>query len=216
VSEFFDISRPLASSIASWPGDTAFNFDLNWKMSEGAAVNVGGIKTSLHNGTHADAPFHFVKDGTTIDRLSLDVFIGRAVVIDLSSRFSTENEFGEISIQDLESGTRDLIEAPRLLLRTGRWRDSTVFPTRIPVLAQGVVAWLEARGVILFGVDLPSVDAIESKDLSNHRALAAAGIAIIESLDLAGITAGRYDFAALPLKVVGGDAGPVRAILWRD
>jgi arylformamidase len=185
-------------------------------MSEGAAVNVGAIKMSLHNGTHADAPFHFQKEGTTIDRLSVDTFIGPALVADLSPKFSGEAESGEISIHDLEPCTKDLIEAPRLLLKTGSWRDSTVFPTRIPVLAKEVSTWLKARGVVLLGVDLPSVDAIDAKDLSNHHALAEAGIAIVESLDLAEIKAGRYNFAALPLKIIGADAAPVRAILWRD
>lgn len=185
-------------------------------MSEGAAVNVGAIKMSVHSGTHADAPFHFEKDGSTIDQLPVGIFIGRALVIDLSPIFSVEAETREISIADLEPCARDLTESPRLLLKTGRWRDSAIFPTRIPVLTQEVPAWLEARGVVLLGVDLPSVDAIDSKDLSNHHALAAAGIAIVESLDLAEIRAGQYDFAALPLKILGGDAGPARAILWRD
>ena len=185
-------------------------------MSEGAAVNVGAIKMSVHDGTHADAPFHFEKDGSTIDQLPVEIFIGRALVIDLSPIFSVEAETREISIADLEPCAGDLAESPRLLLKTGRWRDSTVFPTCIPVLAQEVAAWLEARGVVLLGVDLPSVDGIDSKDLSNHHALAAAGIAIVESLNLAEIKAGQYNFAALPLKIFGGDAGPARAILWCD
>ena len=87
MTEFFDISRPLGKSTAPWPGDTPFSFDLNWKMSEGAAVNVGAIITSVHNGTHADAPFHFEKDGTTIDCLPLETFVRRALVIDLPQYF---------------------------------------------------------------------------------------------------------------------------------
>jgi arylformamidase len=185
-------------------------------MSEGAAVNVGAITMSVHNGTHADAPFHFEKNGTSVDRLPLERFVGPAVVVDLSPIFSRETELREISIADLEPCARDLTEAPRLLIKTGRWRDSAIFPTRIPVLAHEVPAWLRARGVILLGVDLPSVDAIDSKDLSNHHGLAEAGIAIVESLDLAEIKAGRYNFAALPLKIISADAAPVRAILWRD
>jgi arylformamidase len=190
VSEFFDISRPLAGSTPPWPGDTPFSFDLNWKKSEGVAVNVGAIKTSVHNGTHADAPFHFEKGGTTIDCLPLETFIGRALVIDLASIFSTETKPREISIPGLEPFARDLTEAPRLLLKTGGWRDPAVFPTCIPVLARDVPVWLKARGVILIGMDLPSVDTIDSKDLSNHRALVRAGIAIVENLDLTGIKAG--------------------------
>ena len=216
MSEFFDISRPLAKSTAPWPGDIPCSFDLNWKMSEGAAVNVGAITMSVHNGTHADAPFHFEKNGTSVDRLPLQTFVGPAVVVDLSPLFSSEAEPREISIADLEQCARDLTGAPRLLIRTGRWGDSAIFPIRIPVLAQAVPAWLRARRVILLGVDLPSVDSIDSKDLSNHHALTKAGITIVESLDLAEIKAGRYNFAALPLKIIGSDAAPVRAVLWRD
>ena len=84
------------------------------------------------------------------------------------------------------------------------------------MLASGVAEWMQNRGVKLLGLDLPSVDAIDSKDLRNHHALAAADIAIVEGLDLSEVEAGAYSLAALPLKIVGGDGAPVRAILWRE
>ena len=84
------------------------------------------------------------------------------------------------------------------------------------MLKPAAIAWLRELRVVLLGVDLPSVDPIEAKILANHNALTAGNIAIVESLDLSEIEAGVYDFAALPLKVVGGDAAPVRALLWRD
>ena len=84
------------------------------------------------------------------------------------------------------------------------------------MIAPDVSAWLLERKVKLLGLDLPSVDPIEAKKLFNHYALAAARIAIVESLDLSEVEAGVYHFAALPLKIAGGDAGPVRAVLWRD
>jgi arylformamidase len=96
------------------------------------------------------------------------------------------------------------------------WHHSTVFPDWIPVIATDVADWLKARGVKLLGLDLPSVDAIDAKILCNHHALYAARIAIVESLDLSEIAPGIYNFAALPLKITGGDGAPVRAILWRD
>ena len=111
---------------------------------------------------------------------------------------------------------RDRLErAPRLLLKTGVWTDSKIFPDKIPVMASGVVDWLRDHKVRLLGLDLPSVDPIDAKKLSNHYALAAARIAIIESLDLSQIESGIYNFSALPLKITGSDAGPVRAVLWR-
>ena len=214
-----DISRPLTNDLAPWPGDTAFRFGLSWKMAEGASVNVGAINMSLHNGTHADAPFHFEQNGFSIDRMPLDHYVGPAVVVDLTKRFekaADQTGNGEIQIADLAPCSDSLRRAQRLLLKTNVWMNSTVFPGWIPVVARGVPEWLRDHQVKLLGLDLPSVDPIDAKKLTNHYALNQAGIAILESLDLTQVREGIYHLAALPLKVAGGDAGPVRAILWQD
>ena len=213
--QIFDVSRALANDLAPWPGDTPFHFELKWKMAEGATVNVGAVRMGVHNGTHADAPFHFEPGANTIEQLPLEIYLGDAVVVDLTRLFETDRA-RQITIADLESCAAFLERAPRLLLKTGVWKDSTVFPGSIPVIAADVPAWLEAHQVKLIGLDLPSVDPIEAKQLSNHHALAAAGIAIVESLDLSQVEAGTYHVSALRLRIAGGDAGPVRAVLWRD
>lgn len=213
--KIFDVSRPLFNGLAPWPGDTAFHYELKWKMTEGATVNVGAIQMGVHNGSHADAPFHFQEGAVTIEQMPLDTYLGSAVVVDLTAKFQNERR-GEISVDDLEPGRTALAAAPRLLLKTGVWKDSKIFPPWIPVMAPGVPDWLKEQGVKLIGLDLPSADTIEAKVLVNHHALAAAGIAIVESLDLSGVEAGNYHFAALPLRIASGDAAPVRAILWRD
>ena len=213
--QIFDVSRALANDLAPWPGDTPFHFELKWKMAEGATVNVGAVEMGVHNGTHADAPFHFAEGAETIDRMPLETYLGDAVVVDLTRLFATDRT-RLITIADIESCAVALESAPRLLLKTGVWNDSKIFPEAIPVIAADVPEWLRARKVKLIGLDLPSVDPIEAKKLVNHHALAAAGIAIVESLDLSAIEAGTYHFSALPLRIKGGDAGPVRAILWRD
>ncbi len=209
--QIFDISRALSRELVSWPGDTAFRFALSWKMAAGASVNVGAIEMSTHNGTHADAPFHFEAEGATIDQMPLAFFVGTARVLDVTGLVRPE-----IAVTDLEAALADDELPPRLLLRTGAWPEGAPFPEIIPVIAHDVAVWLKARGVKLLGLDLPSVDAIDSKDLPNHHALATAGIAILENLNLETIEAGDYQLAALPLKIEGGDAAPVRAILWRD
>lgn len=213
--KIFDISRPLFDGLAPWPGDTAFHYELKWKMAEGATVNVGAVTMGVHNGSHADAPFHFEQDAATIDRMPLETYLGAAVVIDLTGIFQGDRS-RQITIADLEPADDALAAAPRLLLKTGVWSDSKVFPEWIPVMAADVPAWLGERKVKLVGLDLPSVDTIEAKVLVNHHALAAAGIAIVESLDLSQVGAGAYHFSALPLRISGADAAPVRAILWRD
>jgi arylformamidase len=218
--EIFDISRALSNDLAPWPGDTAFHFELKWKMAEGATVNVGAVSMGVHNGTHADATFHFDSSGDSIERMPLDAYVGEAVVVDLTKLFARTGEgfdrTRQIGVEDLEEFSASLEQAPRLLLKTGVWKDSKVFPDWIPVIARGVPEWLGERKVKLLGLDLPSVDPIEAKKLTNHYALGAARIAIVESLDLNEVEGGIYHFAALPLKIAGGDAGPVRAILWRD
>jgi arylformamidase len=211
----FDISRPLFNGLAPWPGDTAFRFDLKWKMADGASVNVGATEMGVHNGSHADAPFHFETAGATIDKLPLDAYLGEAVVVDLTSR-SSSSRLSEIAIADLEPFAEAIRQAGRILLKTGVWSDAGIFPESIPVIARDVPQWLRERKVKLLGLDLPSVDGIDSKTLDNHHALSGARIAIVESLDLSAVTAGTYRFSALPLRIVGGDAAPVRAVLWQD
>lgn len=211
----FDISRPLFNGLAPWPGDTAFHFALKWKMAEGATVNVGAVEMGVHNATHADAPFHFQPSADTIEQMPLEIYLGDCVVIDLTEKFGTDRS-RQITIADLASCADALAQAPRLLLKTGVWKDSRIFPEWIPVIAGDVAEWLGHRNVKLLGLDLPSVDSIDAKELVNHHALAGAGVAIVESLDLSDIEGGIYRFSALPLAIIGGDAAPVRAILWRD
>ena len=211
----WDISRTLANDLAPWPGDTPFQFKLAAQLGENAAVNVGAIGMSVHNGSHADARFHFETDGWTIEQAPLETYFGPATVVDLTAKWPGGG-YDAITIDDLQKHSEQLAETSRILLKTGVWPDNTVFPGSIPVIAPEVPEWLKERGVILIGLDLPSVDPIDSKELVNHHALAECGIVIIESLDLSEVEPGVYNLAALPLKIAGGDAAPIRAILWRE
>jgi arylformamidase len=107
----------------------------------------------------------------------------------------------------------DLSGTPRVLLRTDGWTDHTRFPSAIPVMEEDVPEWFHQNGVVLVGVDVPSVDDLDSKTLPNHHALGARGIAILESLDLSRVSGGTYELIALPMKLAGADGAPVRAIL---
>jgi arylformamidase len=199
-----DISLSLSDALPCWPGDTPFGFVLAWSMREGATVNVGRVSTTVHIGTHVDAPFHFDEGGMTIDQVPLDPYIGPARVVDVRGK-------NLIQVEDLASF--DLSDTPRLLLRTDGWLDHSRFPESIPVLDRAVPAYLKENGVILLGLDVPSVDQIDSKDLLIHHALGSFGIFILESIDLTRVEPGVYELIALPLKIVGADGSPVRAIL---
>lgn len=200
----YDITRPMRASLAVWPGDTAFDFHLTATLAAGDSVNLGSVTMSVHTGTHADAPFHFQEDGAGIDRLPLEVFVGPAAVVDVRG---TE----AIGPQDLASV--DFSRTPRLLVRTDAWRDDTRFPETFPMIEPELPAYLKSQGVVLLGVDVPSVDPIESMALERHHALGDCGICILESLDLTGVPEGEYELIAPPLRLAGADGSPVRAVL---
>lgn len=202
----YDITFPLHAGLPVWPGDTPYTYTLNWKMAEGASVNLGNIAATVHAGTHADAPFHFRQDGLTVAELELETYIGPAVVIDVRNHET-------IAIADIVKFS--LSETPRVLFQTGANLDFSQFPTRFPVMDANVPAFLHEQGVVLVGFDAPSVDPFDSKDLPNHHALDSFGIRILESLYLEEVPPGRYELIALPLRLLGADGSPVRAILRR-
>jgi len=107
----------------------------------------------------------------------------------------------------------EIAATPRLLFRTDRWTHADRFPTEWPLLEPTFPAWLAAHGIRLIGLDVPSVDALQSRELPIHHALDAAGILIVERLDLRGVEAGVYELIALPLKIRGADGSPLRAVL---
>ena len=214
--KIWDISRTLSNDFAEWPGDEPFHYRLTREIAGGQSVNLGAITMSVHNGTHADAQLHFDPKGESIEKAPLDIYVGCATVVDLTQTFLQSKEKHLITTEDLQPYAEEIAATSRLLAKTGRWSDSTIFPNRIPVIAANVPAWLQKNGVKLLGLDLPSMDEIDSKSLQNHHALADAGIAIVESLDLSEVAPGIYNLAALPLKIAGGDGAPMRAILWRD
>lgn len=202
--KIIDITHPHSSALAPWPGDTPFNFRLTVAMRDGASCNVGALSTSIHSGTHLDAPFHFNDGGLTIDHLPTERFVGPARVFDARG-------FDEIT-REVFTGL-DGHATPRVLVMTGSCDDKTVFPLEIPTLAPGVPAWLGAQGVTLIGLDVPSVDQLDSKTLPIHHALDDAGILILENLDLRNVAPGPYELIALPLRIAGADGSPVRAVL---
>ena len=204
LEKLIDISRPLAYTTACWPGDTPFSFALNWRIRDGASVNVGSITASVHSATHCDAPFHFDDAGVSVGLLDPAVFVGPAWVVDVRG---CDGRW----VERLKS--LDWQRTPRVLFRTGGWPDSAFFPESIPTMEKELPAWLGERGVVLIGVDAPSVDPLDSKTLDNHHALGRAGIAIVEGLQLDDAPEGRYELIAPPLKIAGADGSPLRALL---
>src|SRR5256884_4115621 len=115
MRNIWDISRPLTKELAPWPGDTPFRYELTWRLSQTCSVNVGALNTSTHNGTHADAPFHFHGEGAAIDSVPLENYIGPAVVIDLVGKFFRTQPSHSISY--FEKALPPITEARRVPLQ---------------------------------------------------------------------------------------------------
>ena len=201
-----DISVTLNPDTPEWPGDTPFTCGWASSMAAGASVNVSSFTSSPHVGTHADAPLHVREGWSGSHELSLDAFFGPAIVVDVSSLSK------EIEIEDLEK-IQSLPFVERLLLRTGRTIASGAFPEDWPTLSESCVRALLGRGLRLLGVDAPSVDPRESKNLPVHTMLFSGNAAILENLDLRRVTPTMYELMAFPLKLMALDAAPVRAVL---
>lgn len=200
----FDITHPLHNSIAHWPGDAPFRRDLTWQIAKGATVNVSQFSMSTHNGTHADAPFHYDEAGLRMDAVPVERYIGPARLVTVSGRRM-------IASEDLQG--LDLNGVERLLVRTASCPDPTRFEPDFTYFDPGAIKELGRIGVRLLGTDAHSVDASESKELAAHHACNAAGILILENLNLSAVPDGEYELIALPLKLAGADGSPVRAIL---
>ncbi|WP_408008589.1 arylformamidase [Pseudalkalibacillus sp. A8] len=204
--KIWDISQPLKEGVPTWPGDTPFSFKLNWTKEETGSVNVGSLTLSTHTGTHVDAPFHFDNDGKKMLDLQPELYVGDTLVVHLEDRDSIKPE-------DLEC--YDLSKVERLLIKTGSWTDRSKFPESITYLSEELAPFLKEKGIRLIGVDVPSVDQVDSKDLAAHHGLLNNDIHILESVILDDVEEGVYELIALPLPLTESDASPVRAILRR-
>lgn len=201
-----DISRTLTAEIAVWPGDTSFQMKTKLARAEGASVNLTTLTLSAHTGSHADAPYHYLDQGTTLEAVSLDPFWGSAQVV------TVQKEGGALIPDDFAG--YDLGRAPRLLVHSPASElDPTRFPEKYVYPSPELAAFLGELGITLYGTDAPSMDVVDSKRLPGHNALDQQGIAILEGLDLSQAADGLYELAALPLKIGGGDGSPVRAAL---
>ncbi|MFA1822888.1 arylformamidase [Virgibacillus oceani] len=204
MGKWIDISQPLTNDMAAFPGDTPFQYSLTYTKEQIGSANIGQMSASLHTGTHIDAPFHYDTNGRTADELDLDRYIGRATVVDVSH---TDTVTADI-LKKIEMQL-----SPRVLLKTSLPNNPKRFPEKMPVLGEDIAAFLKLSDVVLLGVDTPSVDPADSKQLETHHALYKNDINILENIMLDHVAAGEYELIALPLAIQGGDGSPVRAVL---
>jgi len=199
-----DISPLVSERIAVWPGDVPYRHTVSLDMSQGDNLTLGSMQTTFHTGAHADAPSHYGTDLPAIHERPLDLYYGPCQVLHVPACRGRR-----ILPQDL--GTP--LTAPRVLLRTDSFPDPEDFSTDFSSLSPELVDALHASGVVLVGIDTPSVDPFDDAALLSHQALARHDMANLEGLVLSHVAPGSYTLIALPLRLQHADASPVRAAL---
>ncbi len=209
MSELFDISVPLKTSMPVYPGDTPFSVDRTLSISRGDDYNLSRLQLSAHAGTHVDAPLHFIDDGADVTRLPLTALIGPAHVVDATG-ISTDIDAATLARLDIPP------DAHRLLFKTpnsGLW-DRDEFSDHFRGITADAAEILVSRGVQLVGIDYLSL-APASDPSPAHITLLKAGVVILEGADLRNIEPGPYRLICLPLLVEGCEGAPARAVLLR-
>ncbi len=203
-----DISQPLGTGTAVWPGDRPFELGWSMQRERGESVDVATVALSVHTGTHVDGPRH-TGAGPAAGELELAPFYGPCVVVDARPQVVGDPPLvGAGILEGVDPGC-----TPRLLLRTRDTVDPGRFPDRFAALSVELAQALAARGFVLVGTDAPSVDPADSTVLAAHRVLAEAGIPNVENLSLSGVAPGGYTFIGLPLRLMEADSSPIRAVL---
>lgn len=205
----YDISLTIFPGMTVWPDDPQVELERMSKLEDGRNSNGSRMSMSVHTGTHVDAPYHFLKDGSTVERMPLKILIGRAYIIHLA------DDIDLITPKELEEA-----EIPprtrRVLIRT---RNSKIWQKDLRTFHKDYVGisgegaeYLVKRGVKLVGVDYLSIAPFKNTR-PTHLALLKAGVVIVEGLNLSQVSHGRYNLICLPLKLEGRDGAPARAVL---
>ena len=202
--ELLDITVPIREGMVTYPGDPTVRLERVSSIADGALANVSRLDFGVHSGTHIDAPLHFIEGAPATEKLPLDDLIGPAEVVDATG---ADGLLDRAALDEL-----NLPDAARLLFKTTNsqlWA-SDDFAENSVHLTVDCAELLVERGVRLVGLDYLSVG-----DPDAHRALLGAGVVAVEGLDLREVEPGAYELLCLPLKLVGSDGAPARAVLVR-
>jgi arylformamidase len=197
--EIFDISVPLHEGMVTYPGDPVVRLELAKSIASGDVVNLTRMDLGLHSGSHVDAPVHFLDGAAGIESVPLDVLVGPCEVVEAPDLTR------DSVLRAPEGAERVLFKTPNSEL----WALDEFAENFLSLDGDAASALVE-RGVRLVGVDYLSVG-----DEAAHHALLGAGVVPVEGLDLRGVEPGPYELVCLPLRVVGADGAPARAILIR-
>jgi arylformamidase len=203
--KIYDISLTLSPQSIRWITAQPLELIERKRMSRGDSNNSSSIHTSVHAGTHVDAPFHFVPDGITIESLPLETFIGPARVCSVTP--GTHITAAEVVAAGLQGETRVLFKTRNsTLLKVGVYDASFA-----PFSVDGAKALVDL-GVKLVGIDYLSA-AGANEQVPVHRAFLDRGVILLEGVDLSEVPPGRYELFCPPVKLAGSDGAPCRAVL---
>ena len=204
---WIDVSVPLKNGMVRWPGDPAFRISQPCSLDRGDTVTLSHLNMGVHSGTHMDAPAHFVRGGKLIEDLPIDAVVGRARVIAIRSKRSIEP--AELEAHRIRRGER-------ILFKTANsrrcWATSDFLKSFVHI-SPAAAEWLADRQVTTVGVDYLSVGGYKAGGRQTHQALLGSGIWVIEGLNLSAVTPGPVDLICLPLKLIGAEGAPARAIV---
>jgi arylformamidase len=208
-SPYLDISVPLDGSTPVWPNTPGVSTSLHMAIAAGADANATKIVIDAHCGTHVDAPRHFVDGGATLDQIGLDPFVGDAWIVDVTGHTSIDAAVLEAAA--VPASTRRLLlrsdNSLRADLRTGPFRDDYA------ALTPDAARWVVDREIALIGIDYLSIQLFHDGP-ETHQIILGAGVAILEGLDLSEPAPGSWQLVCLPLKLIGIEAAPARAVLF--
>jgi arylformamidase len=207
TDEWMDISVPLRSGMVHWPDNPPVDIERAMDINRGDVCNVSKMSLGVHTGTHMDAPIHFLANGIGIDQMPLTAAVGRARVIEIADPVSIKP--GELATHSIQRGERVLFKT----LNSPRCWQTDDFVEDFVYVSHEAAAYLATIGAQTVGVDYLSVGGAQIDGPQTHQALLEAGIWIIEGLNLAQAQPGIYDLICLPLRIVGGDGAPARAML---
>jgi arylformamidase len=201
MAEIIDISVPVRPGMIIYPGDPTVSLERVMSIADGGVCNLSRLECGVHTGTHVDAPVHFIDGAPAAESLPLDVLIGPARVVDLTGA----ERLDAAALDGLELGERILLKTRNSEL----WAQDSFSEDHVGLTESGANL-LVAGGVRLVGIDYLTIG-----DEDAHHVLLGAGVVAVESLDLRGAEPGEYELICAPLKLVGSDGAPARALLVR-
>lgn len=205
MKKYIDISAVLSPKMPVWPSSEPFKFEILRNHDENN-VQVSRMELNMHTGTHVDSSKHFVKQGKEINEMDLRKFVGEVLVVECLNTEKID--------QNVVMGLKIPVGTKKIIFKTtNSLHKCDIFNDQYVALTTDAARWLTNKGIELLGIDAPSIELYHGRDYVTHQVLLNENMVILEGLDLSLVKPGNYYLMALPLRIEGAEASPVRAIL---